>query len=177
MRHNGTYVVWHTAYGFLNGVKSARIALDTATDVADPATHAKRGLVFPELPWGKSVAVLPDAHPGTPQPHLMLWGDSGGGPPGFPANKWGTRAARASSLLGPWSNRNLTERHLGLFLPVRPDHFGSALVESGPPPLRRTVCSSTTARASGLCGSNVRPVRSSTTSGRPYLTEPTPLSS
>jgi len=134
----GTTYVWYTAYGYIDGVKSARLALATTTDVADPGAYRKEGAVFPELRWSKSGAVLPNAFArGTrygATPHLMLWGDSGGGP--VPESQWGIRAAVASSLKGPWTNLNLTTNPQGLFLPTRPDAFDSELVEAGPPPVR-----------------------------------------
>lgn len=135
---NQTYFVHYTAYGYVNGTKSARLALATTSDISNPAAYTKHGLVFPELHWSKSAAVLPFAFGASSSrnatPHLLFWGDSGGGP--LPTTEWGIQAATAASLYGPWTRLNLESNPHGLFLPTRPDMFDSQLVESGPPPLR-----------------------------------------
>ncbi|HEX2864106.1 MAG TPA: hypothetical protein VHN99_06035 [Deinococcales bacterium] len=60
------YVLTYTAY---DGKGSAKLALATSPD---GLAWTRRGLVFPELPWSKSGAILPTPLNGT---YFMYWGD------------------------------------------------------------------------------------------------------
>jgi len=115
---NGTYYLFYTAYNCTN----AMLSLATSQDPADPTNWTRYGYVLPELNWSKSAAALwADGHNGLKQ-HYLFWGDSSSPPNGI---------GIATSQDG------LHWNYTGdLLIQVRNDSFDSALVESGPTPLR-----------------------------------------
>eukprot|EP01087_Luapelamoeba_hula_P015767 TRINITY_DN4750_c0_g2_i1.p1 TRINITY_DN4750_c0_g2~~TRINITY_DN4750_c0_g2_i1.p1 ORF type:complete len:363 (-),score=57.39 TRINITY_DN4750_c0_g2_i1:265-1353(-) len=98
----------------------SRLSLATSTNPADPKSWKRHGPVFPDHngrpTWSKSGAVL--VREGT---KYLIFGDSTDMP--------GIQIASTENLL----NYTLID---GIFIHTRDDHFDSALVESGPPPLQ-----------------------------------------
>lgn len=101
-----TYYLTYTAYD----LSRARLALATSRDLVHWQKH---GLVFPELDWTKSGAIVPEKIQGK---YVMYFGD---------LNMW---IAFSDDLIH-WTAREEP------VLKPRPRHFDTRLVEPGPPPV------------------------------------------
>jgi predicted GH43/DUF377 family glycosyl hydrolase len=117
----GEYILLYTAVqDFHNGTLSAKLAMATTKTPFIASSWVRHGPVFPDIPWSKSGALLlRDDVPGSP--HYLIFGDSSLMP--------GIQMALSYDLK-TWTIQP------GLFLQTRPDSWDSALVESGPMPLR-----------------------------------------
>ena len=105
---DGLYYMFYTAY---NG-SSILLNLATSPNPISPDSWTRRGPVFPSVQGSKSAALLLRSSP----PHYLLWGDH-------------DILIAKSDDPTVWPDIGTT------LLQVRPDHFDSKLVESGPPPL------------------------------------------
>jgi len=110
------YMLYSAVEQFTNPDKVvSKLALATTQTPQIKGSWVRMGDVFPNISWSKSGAlILRDEDGG---PHYLIWGDN-----------YLTMAV--SEDLSTFTNLP------GPFLSTRPDHFDSALVESGPPPLR-----------------------------------------
>jgi predicted GH43/DUF377 family glycosyl hydrolase len=117
----GEYILLYTAVqDFHNGTLSAKLSMATTKTPNVKSSWVRHGPVFPDIPWSKSGALLlRDDVPGSP--HFLIFGDSSLLP--------GIQMAISYDL----KNWDILP---GLFLEVRPNSWDSALVESGPMPLR-----------------------------------------
>lgn len=117
----GEYILLYTAVqDFHNGTLSAKLSMATTKNPKDKSSWIRHGPLFPEIPWSKSGALLlRDDVPGSP--HYLIFGDSSLLP--------GIQMATSYDLK-KWTILP------GLFMEVRPNSWDSALVESGPMPLR-----------------------------------------
>jgi predicted GH43/DUF377 family glycosyl hydrolase len=91
------------------------LALATSTEPWEKESWKRKGLVFPDISWSKSGALIFRDQEGGP--HYLIWGDD-------------HLTMATSTDLKTFTNLP------GNFLEIRSDHFDSYLVESGPPPLK-----------------------------------------
>lgn len=117
----GEYILLYTAVqDFHNGTLAAKLSMATTKTPTVKSSWIRHGPVFPDIPWSKSGALLlRDDVPGSP--HYLIFGDSSLMP--------GIQMATSYDLK-KWTIQS------GLFLEVRTNSWDSALVESGPMPLR-----------------------------------------
>jgi predicted GH43/DUF377 family glycosyl hydrolase len=117
----GEYILLYTAVReFSNGTLSAKLSMATTRTPSVKSSWVRHGPVFPDIAWSKSGALLlRDDVPNSP--HYLIFGDSSLLP--------GIQMATSYDLK-TWTIQT------GLFLEIRPNSWDSALVESGPMPLR-----------------------------------------
>jgi|SaaInlStandDraft_5_1057022.scaffolds.fasta_scaffold48511_1 predicted GH43/DUF377 family glycosyl hydrolase len=117
---DGTYYLLYSCVHGEQGGIYARLCLATAnSDPTNAEGWTRHGLVFPEIAWSKSGALLVrDDVFDEDHPHILIWGDS--------------NLTLATSM----NLRNFTNLIHGFLTPRQSPHFDTSLVEAGPMPLR-----------------------------------------